>query len=134
MKTLSEYRNSLNLTQSQFGQRLGVSGAMIGLWERGDRTPSGSTLIRIADEFAINLQVSKDGIHVIDDNELPPAPKRFECTGDDKTHVVISCDEPFTAGEAVSWFYFTYQRDYLLEKDEEKEIPGWGHSMKFKIK
>jgi len=69
MKTLQEYRRTLNLTQAQFGQRLGVSGPMIGMWERGERTPSGTTLMKIAAEFDVVVKITNGSFFFIPNDE-----------------------------------------------------------------
>lgn len=42
---VSSLRKRLNLTQEQFAARLGFSVATLRHWERGDRSPSGATLV-----------------------------------------------------------------------------------------
>ena len=37
---IKSYRISINLTQAQFGERIGVSGAAVSFYETGTRTPS----------------------------------------------------------------------------------------------
>ena len=37
---IKTYRISINLTQAQFGERIGVSGAAVSFYETGTRTPS----------------------------------------------------------------------------------------------
>jgi len=41
---IKNVRESLNLTQVEFAERLGVSQATVSLWEAGARRPTGSAL------------------------------------------------------------------------------------------
>ena len=49
------YRKSINLTQAQFGERIGVSGAAISCYETGTRTPSHRILMRIANVMGVSV-------------------------------------------------------------------------------
>ena len=54
-------KNLLNLTQVEFGQKLGVSGSAVTGWEKGDRIPQETTLKFICKEFNVNYMWIKDG-------------------------------------------------------------------------
>lgn len=46
---LRELRKSKGLTQSQLAEKVGYGSDTVGKWERGDREPSTSSLINLAD-------------------------------------------------------------------------------------
>lgn len=48
-------RKKLSLTQQELGERLGVSGAMIGQYESGTRNPKIDTVKRIADALSADV-------------------------------------------------------------------------------
>lgn len=51
---IKEIRRSLNLSQSEFGERINLSQNYIWMIEKGDRTPSDRTISDISREFNIN--------------------------------------------------------------------------------
>ena len=61
---IREIRKHVGLTQKDLAEKLGVTQAMIGHYERGERNPKHETIMRIADalgvsEFAIYLNTDK---------------------------------------------------------------------------
>ena len=52
---IKTYRISINLTQAQFGERIGVSGAAVSFYETGTRTPSHRVLVRIANVMGVSI-------------------------------------------------------------------------------
>ena len=52
---IKSYRLSINLTQAQFGERIGVSGAAVSFYETGTRTPSHRVLMRIANVMGVSI-------------------------------------------------------------------------------
>ena len=48
-------RNELNLTQTEFADRLGLSQNAIARYENGDRNPGGQTIKSICREFNVNV-------------------------------------------------------------------------------
>lgn len=54
-------RKALGLTQSEFGSRIGISGAAVSKLESGDRNPSDQTLMLISSEYQISLQWLQTG-------------------------------------------------------------------------
>lgn len=52
---IKTYRISINLTQAQFGERIGVSGAAVSFYETGTRTPSHRVLMRIANVMGVSI-------------------------------------------------------------------------------
>lgn len=54
-KRIKDFRKAANLTQKQLGERIGVSGAMIGQYETGVRKPKQETVERIAQALGANI-------------------------------------------------------------------------------
>lgn len=52
---LKELRKEKGLTQSQVGVHLGMSQQNYHRWEVGERSPSGETLINLADYFDVSI-------------------------------------------------------------------------------
>lgn len=52
---LKELRKEKGLTQSQVGAHLGMSQQNYRRWEVGERSPSGETLIKLADYFDVSI-------------------------------------------------------------------------------
>lgn len=52
---LKELRKEKGLTQSQVGVHLGMSQQNYRRWEVGERSPSGETLIKLADYFDVSI-------------------------------------------------------------------------------
>ena len=51
---IKHVRKSINLTQSAFGERLGVKGNTVTGWESGIREPSSAVIASICREFNVN--------------------------------------------------------------------------------
>ena len=61
---LKKLRKTLELTQTEFGERIGVKGNTITGYENGTRTPSDAIVKAICREFGVNelwLRYGKDG-------------------------------------------------------------------------
>lgn len=58
---IRQIRKSLGLTQSEFGQKIGVAGNTVTGWENGIRIPKEQTLISISREFRVNINWLKTG-------------------------------------------------------------------------
>lgn len=54
-------RNELNLTQTEFADRLGLSQNAIARYESGDRNPGGQTIKSICREFNVNVLWLENG-------------------------------------------------------------------------
>lgn len=54
-RMLSYYRKLNKLTQQQLGEKIGVSDATIGTYERGEREPSFETEEALADLFNVSI-------------------------------------------------------------------------------
>ena len=60
-KRIKKVRQFYGLTQSDFGQRIGVKGNTVTNYENGLRSPSETVLMAISREFGISLEWLKDG-------------------------------------------------------------------------
>lgn len=58
---IKEIRKALNLTQSEFGAKVGVKGNTIGNYEIGLRTPSDAVIFSICREFNVNEEWLRTG-------------------------------------------------------------------------
>lgn len=58
---IKQIREALNLTQVEFGNRLGVKGNTITNYESGLRTPSNSVILSICREFNVNEEWLRTG-------------------------------------------------------------------------
>lgn len=50
---IREYRTSIRMTQSDFANRLGITGASVSAYENGTRLPSYDVLVKIADTLGV---------------------------------------------------------------------------------
>jgi len=72
--TLRELRQSLSLSQTEFGERLNVSASMLSQWESDTRTPSSTTLMRIVAEFGCTAHITENGVFFLPPGEWTPPP------------------------------------------------------------
>lgn len=69
IRLLSEERNRLGMSKYELEQRAGVSQQMIGYVERGLRSPSFETVVRIAEGLTLDLgDVIKEAIRNVGNN------------------------------------------------------------------
>ena len=54
-------KNYLNLTQVEFGNRIGAAGSTVVGWEKGNRIPGDTTIKMICKEFHVNYMWLKEG-------------------------------------------------------------------------
>lgn len=59
---IEELRNALNLSQSKFGEALGVTRTAVCAWENGRRSISEQTIISICREFNVNRAWLVEGV------------------------------------------------------------------------
>lgn len=72
-KRIRDFRKSANLTQKQLGEKIGVSGAMIGQYETGVRNPKRETLERIADALGVHVfDFDVAAYHFVTESEAYP--------------------------------------------------------------
>lgn len=66
---LKVLRKELNMTQSEFGEKIGVKGNTITNYESGNRSMSDQTILSICREFNVN-RLWLEGKEDIDDNHI----------------------------------------------------------------
>ena len=59
---IRQLRNSLRLSQSEFGAKIGLSQNYIWMIEKGERTPSDRTISDICREFNVSLAWLENGV------------------------------------------------------------------------
>ena len=59
---IKHIRKEANLTQGEFGSRIGITFSSVSLLEKGKNTPSEQTIRAICSEFSINRDWLVDGI------------------------------------------------------------------------
>lgn len=59
---IKEIRKEHNLTQTEFGEKIGVKGNTVTGYETGLRTPTNAVITSICREFNVNEKWLKDGI------------------------------------------------------------------------
>lgn len=71
MSRIKELRNKLNLSQTEFSQRIGVAKTTVSGWERGTRVPPQVTIRTICQEFNVNYEwlVHGEGYMFVDLSE-----------------------------------------------------------------
>lgn len=66
---IKSVRNDADMSQSDFGAKIGVTGAAISRVEKGDRNPSDQMLLLICEKFNIDYAWLKEGV-----GEMRPKP------------------------------------------------------------
>lgn len=62
MKTrIKELRQGLNLTQAEFGERIGYKPTAVGMWESGQRSVSDAVFLLICNEYNVNEEWLRTG-------------------------------------------------------------------------
>lgn len=112
MKTLRQYRRSLDLSQSEFGQRVGVTASMISQVERGERKPPVDLIDRICTEFKV-VFIFKGG--------------QFWVKPEKTTEAAIKAEAAEAKGKSPLFFYGSYQLSdggwqSLLASDDKQEL------------
>lgn len=77
---IKEIRKALNLTQSEFGAKVGVKGNTIGNYEIGLRTPSDAVIFSICREFNVNEEWLRTGTGEMF-IQATPYEKAYNCFG-----------------------------------------------------
>lgn len=58
---IKQLRKALNLTQAEFGQRLGTVANMVSMWEKGMRIPNERQMILISSVYSIRREWLENG-------------------------------------------------------------------------
>lgn len=78
MRSLKNYRTTLGLSQEEMGDRLEVTKQTYGQWETGKRIPSGSTLMKMTEEFKVVISIKDSKIYFTPESEWKPLHKTSE--------------------------------------------------------
>lgn len=132
-------RKALGLTQSEFGSRIGISGAAVSKLESGDRNPSDQTLMLISSEYQISLQWLQTGIgdmftqgHSLADDlakkySFPDITRKllveYEKLGEDQQAAVLEYATKFVASivgdAAIEEEVAAYRQELIDQKEKE---------------
>lgn len=74
---LETTRRALGLTQRELGERIGVGGSAVGMWERGKRVPGPRAAARLRAFFAAR------------DIKMPPLPRQPELPEKERFRVEV---------------------------------------------
>lgn len=61
-KRIKELRKKLNISQKEFGEKIGVTDTSISKIEKGERNPSEQTIKSICREFNVSIMWLKEGL------------------------------------------------------------------------
>lgn len=87
-------RTTLNLTQKDFAEKLGVSQSSINYWEKGQRIPSIEAAAKIADFFDITIESLLDSSDkLIERNPINMLTGSFFSRNDNVADIHFSTDE-----------------------------------------
>ncbi len=91
---IKEIRKQKGLTQSEFGERVGVKGNTITTYENGTRTPSDAVIISICREFGVNETWLRTGegemfLDLGPDAQLEKIFDQIQLSGDDTIRAII---------------------------------------------
>jgi transcriptional regulator with XRE-family HTH domain len=64
LESIQAYREQSGLSQSQLGDRLGVTGQTVAAWEKGDRDLSVAQLLRLAQVLGMQVECFLSGASV----------------------------------------------------------------------
>lgn len=100
---LRELRKASELTQEQFGEKVGVSKSAVSMWERGERYPDVSKFEEIADYFNVDMEYlvgkvdvehggSNDGVTKAFGCEVPMQQSEPVCISEEEDGVCGLCE------------------------------------------
>ncbi|MBR2664287.1 MAG: helix-turn-helix transcriptional regulator [Clostridia bacterium] len=140
-------RKALGLTQSEFGSRIGISGAAVSKLESGDRNPSDQTLMLISSEYQISLQWLQTGTgdmftqgHSLADDlakkySFPDITRKllveYEKLGEDQQAAVLEYATKFVASivgdAAIEEEVAAYRQELIDQKEKESSASETGN-------
>ena len=91
---IKEIRKVKNMTQSEFGEKIGVKGNTIATYENGTRTPSDAVILSICREYKVSESWLRTGqgemfIHMDEDQELDYILGQISASEDDTIKRII---------------------------------------------
>ena len=106
---IRSYRMAINMTQAEFAERLGVTGASVSAYENGIRNPSFDVLVKISSI----LGVSTDELH----GKTKQSKQTIDATG--------LTEEQLLSIQKMVLFYRHYNQMADALSDQEKKIPPY---------
>ena len=92
-KRLNEIRTEKKLTREKLGKLIGTSGAIIGMYERGERTPSVDVARRIANTLEVSLDFLVGNTDLrLDTEVLEKIQEIQQLPQDDRSHLFYLVD------------------------------------------
>ncbi|MEL6629739.1 MAG: helix-turn-helix transcriptional regulator [Bacteroidota bacterium] len=92
-KRLNEIRTEKKLTREKLGKLIGTSGAIIGMYERGERTPSVEVARRIANTLEVSLDFLVGNTDLrLDTEVLEKIQEIQQLPQDDRSHLFYLVD------------------------------------------
>lgn len=125
-------RNELSLTQAQLGEMCGVSGRAVQTYEKGEKTPRQSTMIKLAKALKVSVKFLSDDecenpVEDIEkDGYIEEARERFGAKGARDINALLGENQALFAGGELSEeqkdeFFQAIMAAYLTCKEEAKK-------------
>lgn len=73
---IAELRKEKNLTQSQLGEKIGVTNKTVSRWENGNYLPSVDMLKILSEEFSVSINEILNGEHLNNDEDYKTAAEK----------------------------------------------------------
>lgn len=102
---IAKLRKEKGLTQSQLGERLGVTNKTISRWETGSYMPSVDMLLQMSEEFGVSINEILNGERLSEESYKPTA---------EKTIAEVLKSSTFTLGERKSFWKKKWLRENLF--------------------
>ena len=128
-------RNELGLTQAQLGEMCGVSGRAVQTYEKGEKTPRQSTMIKLAKALKVSVKFLSDDAcenpveDIEKDGYIEEARERYGAKGVRDVSALLDENQALFAGGELSEeqkdeFFQAIMAAYLTCKEEAKKKFG----------
>ena len=125
-------RNELGLTQAQLGEMCGVSGRAVQTYEKGEKTPRQSTMIKLAKALKVSVKFLSDDAcenpveDIEKDGYIEEARERYGAKGVRDVSALLDENQALFAGGELSEeqkdeFFQAIMSAYLTCKEEAKK-------------
>lgn len=118
---LKELRSTLNKTQKELAEYLGISIAAYSLYERGDREPNITILKKLADFYGVSVDYLMDRECKMPDTEDSWAMRQFIYQNVYDTLIKHTTIENLTEAELEFLRLFCEVQNKMIEKHDTKE-------------
>lgn len=129
---VKDARNELGLTQTQLGEMCGVSGRAVQTYEKGEKTPRQSTMIKLAKALKVSVKFLSDDecenpVEDIEkDGYIEEARERYGAKGARDVSALLDENQALFAGGELSEeqkdeFFQAIMAAYLTCKEEAKK-------------